>query len=287
MPAVPPIKCQGIKTKIIAFIQECVPQPLAGCWIEPFCGSCVVALNMLPERALLSDTNRHIIQFYRHIQAGIITPGSVRAYLEHANGQLRQHGEDYYYEVRSRFNREGDSLDFLFLNRACFNGVMRFNRKGEFNVPFGHKPERFRPAYITKIVNQVKRFQMAIAGRDWRFEVADFRTTLAQATSEDFVYVDPPYIGRHTDYFNTWNETDEEALIAALQNGSARFLLSTWHHNRHRANPAIERCWQDERFFVRTVEHFYHVGSTESLRGTMTEALIGNYRWPLPATSLP
>src|SRR6185503_4484665 len=116
-----------------------------------------VVLNMRPERALLSDTNRHIIQFYRHIQAGIITPGSVRDYLERANTQLRRHGEDYYYEVRSRFNREGGSLDFLFLNRACFNGVMRFNRKGEFNVPFGHKPERFAQAYITKITNQIKR----------------------------------------------------------------------------------------------------------------------------------
>jgi hypothetical protein len=45
-------------------------------------------------------------------------------------------------------------------------------------------------------------------------------------------------------------------------------------------NPAIDRCWQGERFFVKTVEHFYHVGATESLRGTMTEALIGNYQMP-------
>jgi DNA adenine methylase len=116
--------------------------------------------------------------------------------------------------------------------------------------------------------------------------VTDFRTALAQGTSEDFVYADPPYIGRHTDYFNAWNEIDEAALISALQNGAARFLLSTWHHNRHRVNPAIDRHWQGERFFVRTVEHFYHVGSTEALRGTMTEALIGNYRLPLQATSV-
>jgi len=277
MPAVPPIKCQGIKTKIIAFIQECVPQPLTGRWIEPFCGSCVVALNILPEMALLSDTNRHIIQFYQHLQSGKITPGGVRDYLEQANTHLRQGGAAYYYEVRARFNREGDSLDFLFLNRACFNGLMRFNRNGEFNVPFGHKPERFRPAYVTKIVNQVSRFQAAVVGRDWQFEVADFRTTLTQATAQDFIYADPPYIGRHTDYFNAWNEHDEAALISTLQNSTARFLLSTWHHNRHRVNPAIESHWQGEQFFVRTVEHFYHVGSTETLRGSMTEALIGNY----------
>src|SRR5712692_2725389 len=110
----------------------------------------------------LADKNRHIIQLYQLIQEGKITPGLVRQYLEEANAELREHGQIYYYEVRKRFNQYGDSLDFLFLNRACFNGVMRFNQKGAFNVPFGHKPERFRQAYVTKIVNQVRKFQTIV-----------------------------------------------------------------------------------------------------------------------------
>ncbi len=280
MTLVPPIKCQGIKTKLVPTIQECLPREISGRWIEPFCGSCVVALNVQPKSAVLADKNQHIIRFYQHIQLGIITPSGVRQYLEDGGEQLRRHGQTYYNEVRARFNEQGDSLDFLFLNRACFNGVMRFNRRGAFNVPFGHKPERFRPAYVTKIVNQTRKFQVVATRLDWRFEVADFREIIASACEGDFIYVDPPYLGRHTDYYTSWGEADENALIGLLQTTPAHFLLSTWHHNQHRANLAIAQSWQTEPFSMRLVEHFYHVGPSEAQRGEMTEALISNY--PLP-----
>lgn len=60
---------------------------------------------------------------------------------------------DYYYEVRDRFNESHDPYDFLFLNRSCFNGLMRFNRQHRYNVPYGHNDNRFSKAYVTKIVN--------------------------------------------------------------------------------------------------------------------------------------
>lgn len=64
---VPPIKCQGIKTKLVPKITNCLPEDIVGWWIEPFCGSCVVALNVQPQHAILTDTNHHIIAFYRAI----------------------------------------------------------------------------------------------------------------------------------------------------------------------------------------------------------------------------
>jgi len=73
--------------------------------------------------------------------------------------------------VRDRFNREASPYDFLFLNRACFNGMVRFNRKGGFNVPFCRKPDRFRPAYITKICNQLKWAASVMKDKDWTFLV--------------------------------------------------------------------------------------------------------------------
>lgn len=273
----PPIKCQGIKTKILPLIRESIPQTLDGTWIEPFCGSCVVALNICPERALLADTNIHIISLYRQIQEGVIDPLTVREFLEQESRRLSREGEPYYYEVRSRFNQDHHPLDFLFLNRSCFNGVMRFNQKGIFNVPFCHKPDRFSPAYITKIVNQVKNLREVMKGREWQFEVLDFQHTLARAQANDFVYADPPYAGRHVDYFNSWSAENERHLISALQKLPCRFILSTWHSNEYRENQAIQSNWQGPSFFTRTCEHFYHVGSTEALRNAMTEALIANY----------
>ena len=77
------------------------------------------------------------------IASGKITSGLVKDYLMEQGARLRRKGEEVYYQIREEFNREPNSLAFLFLNRACFNGVMRFNRKGKFNVPFCRKPERF------------------------------------------------------------------------------------------------------------------------------------------------
>lgn len=276
-PVVPPIKCQGIKTKIVQAIRSLYPQRTRGRWIEPFCGSCVVPFSVRPEKALLCDSNEHIIRFYVDVQSGNLTSGLVREYLGKHGGRLKLQGEQVYYEIRDQFNREPNSLAFLFLNRACFNGVMRFNRKGRFNVPFCRKPERFARAYITKIANQVSICAQILRSVEWVFQVADFRQTLAFATEHDFVYADPPYIGRHVDYFNSWSEKDEGDLVAALKRLPCPFVLSTWYRNKYRTNTNVERDWGTERFTINTFEHFYHVGPTEQLRNSMTEALISNF----------
>ena len=279
-PIVPPIKCQGIKTKLIAPIRALVGENLSGRWIEPFCGSGVVAFNLRPKHALLTDTNRHIIGFYQAIQSGDITPGGVTNFLEDEGARLREQGESHYYAIRERFNEAGSLLDFLFLNRACFNGVMRFNRKGGFNTPFCRKPERFAPAYITKIVNQVRAVRQTLEQNEWTFAVADFQETLAQAVAGDVVYADPPYMGRHTDYFNTWTDDNEQTLIRFLKCLPCTFVLSTWQENEFRRNPAMDTHWNQEGLHRLLIEHFYHVGSSEDLRHSMTEALITNTRLP-------
>jgi len=282
-PFVPPLKCQGIKTKLVADIKALARQSEFDRWVEPFCGSCVVALNVQPKVALLCDTNVHIIGLYQDIKEKQITASTAREFLEEEGEKLRLSGEEYYYIVRERFNDTPSSLDFLFLNRSCFNGVIRFNRKGRFNVPYGHKPERFAKAYITKITNQIKRIAEVLSQSDWTFAVSDFRDTLAQAKQGDIVYADPPYAGRHVDYFNSWSEDDEVELTQMLKGLPCNFILSTWHSNRFRTNQLIEDNWMLKPFKVLTKEHFYHVGSSESLRHSMLEALITN----LECSSLP
>jgi DNA adenine methylase len=276
-PVVPPLKCQGIKTKLVSTIRKIAGTRVYSRWIEPFCGSGVVPLNVQPTKALLCDTNVHIISLYQDIQSGKITPAIVKEFLTDEGRKLKAQGEPYYYEVRERFNKTSAPLDFLFLNRSCFNGVVRFNRKGKFNVPYCHKAERFAQAYVTKITNQVRQIAQVLKTVDWTFEVADFRKTLARAEATDFVYADPPYAGRHVDYFNSWSDADEGALSACLGSLSCDFLLSTWHSNEFRKNSAIDEVWNRADFHLLKREHFYHVGSSEDLRHPMIEALIVNF----------
>ena len=115
---VPPVKCQGIKTKLVQFITESINWSGNGHWIEPFVGSGVVVLNIAPQRALLTDINMHVIQFYKDISSGTISPDNIRSYLESEGNNLLRGGEEYYYEVRKRFNKKPNSLDFIFLNLA-------------------------------------------------------------------------------------------------------------------------------------------------------------------------
>jgi DNA adenine methylase len=279
-PLVPPLKCQGIKTKLVAEIRRLTNSQKFERWVEPFCGSCVVALNVQPKKALLCDTNVHIIRLYQDIKLGRLTDHTARTFLITEGEHLHAKGEEYYYKVRERFNNQPTSLDFLFLNRSCFNGVIRFNRKGKFNVPYCHKSERFSQSYITKIVNQIKRIAAMIHLSDWEFRVADFREILAGILPGDFVYADPPYAGRHVDYYNSWSDSDESELADRLKSLCCGFILSTWHSNEFRRNSAIEQYSNDPRFHILTREHFYHVGSTEDLRHPMVEALITNFSPP-------
>jgi DNA adenine methylase len=272
---VPPIKCQGIKTKLVPLILVNAENVTGGKWIEPFMGSCVVGLNARRNRALFTDQNPHLVNFYSALQKHDITPEITWQFLEKEGLLLVKKGEQHYYDIRMRFNEKGDPLDFLFLSRACFNGMIRFNSKGKFNVPFCRKPERFAKAYITKIVNQIAQFQEATRYFQWDFICNDFETTISQAIADDMIYCDPPYLGRHVDYFDSWSEKDENRLFHALSNTKAKFILSTWHSNQYRENETLKKLWN--RFYIVTQEHFYHVGAKESNRSAMLEALVMNF----------
>ena len=272
---IPPIKIQGIKTKLVPLIKQLVCIDKDTTWVEPFMGSGVVGLNIAPHRAIFADTNPHIIAFYNHLQNGVISSGMIAQHLREEGELLAQKGEKYYYYVRDRFNDEHSSLDFLFLNRSCFNGMIRFNKNYKFNVPYGHKPERFAKAYITKIVNQVKHFEHMLRSNDWVFICQSFEDTIAMADESAFVYCDPPYIGRHVDYYDSWDVQEEMKLYECLQASCAKFMLSTWDFNQYRQNEYIDQIWRACN--KTTKEHFYFVGAKEKNRNSMMEALLTNY----------
>jgi DNA adenine methylase len=130
----PPLKWAGGKRWQIPHLRKYWERENHRRLVEPFCGGLAVALGLQPERALLNDANPHLINFYEWLKRGL------RISIEMCNDA------NLFYGHRDRFNqllrarkdqtREAASL-FYFLNRTGYNGLCRFNRSGEFNVPFG------------------------------------------------------------------------------------------------------------------------------------------------------
>ncbi len=251
---IPPIKSQGIKTKLVEWISSNVKDVEYDRWVEPFMGTGVVAFNIRPQRALLCDNNPHLIKFkfYKSLQNKEITSGIVRKFLETEGQKLLDSNGEYYYDVRNRFNETGNPLDFLFLSRSCF----------------------IAQALVTKITNQVENISQIIEQGDYEFKQQDFQRTLSELKNTDFVYADPPYIGRNVDYFDSWSEENELLLNKGLENSNSKFILSTWLSNKYRTNDYIFSIWKN--CYVATKEHFYHLGGKESNRNAVYEALLSN-----------
>ncbi len=178
-PLQPPLKWAGGKRWLVPHVTPLWEKTQAVRLVEPFCGGVAVALGLMPDQALLSDINPHLVNFLKHLQQGL----QITIPL--------QNDRDLYYQYRERFNElirqnaAGSSESaqlFYYLNRTGYNGLCRFNRSGLFNVPFGKY----------KTINYVTDFSAyAESLSHWQFRVGRFDTLELQA--DDFVYADPPY----------------------------------------------------------------------------------------------
>lgn len=277
-----PIKTQGKKTKIIPYILNIIPSLNNTLYVEPFLGSGEVLFNVNPDHALVSDNNCHIINFFKALQNETITPNMIRSFLELHGEKLQKFGRSYYYEMRNIFNTTHDPLYFLFINRSCFNGVMRFNNKGAFNVPFCNNDNRFTKAFITKIVNQVATIQKIILGHgnNWEFiccDWEDLQKHIITSCDEKFFYFDPPYVERHATYYDSWSEEKNEKLFSFISSLCNKFILSNWLSNTYRVNHYINQFFDNFRFNVLPLKHFYHVGGHMENRNAIVECLITNF----------
>jgi DNA adenine methylase len=276
-----PIKSQGIKTKLISWIKEHIARSGVsrekGRFIEPFAGTGVVGFNCEFKRVISNDINPHLVRFYKSIKTGETTPELADKFLtEQAIKMSKEQSGDLYYKIRDRFNKDGDPLDFLFLTRCCFNGLLRFNNSGKFNVSWNKKPDILHnKRYKTLVINQLQRVQTIIHDNHFKFFNKDFRLVIPMAKSKDLLYLDPPYFGRHSDYFTHWTEEDESDLFKLLCETKAKFILSTWHHNEFRSNPMIKKFWNN--FNVHTKNHHFQLGANRENRRPMVEALVTNF----------
>lgn len=196
-------------------------------YVEPFLGSAAVFFSLLPKRALLNDVNPELIHTY-----GVLKDdwAAVVALLQRHQSK---HCEDYYYQVRASLPT-GDAARaarFLYLNRTCFNGLYRVNRKGQFNVPLGTKTA------VLMASDDFRAVAEALAAAE--LVSADFEKIIDTCGESDFVFADPPYTVKHNNNgFVKYNErlfswSDQERLKAALQRAAergARVVVSNADH---------------------------------------------------------
>lgn len=182
----PPLKWAGGKRWQLRHLRPLWSRHSARRLVEPFCGGLAVTLGLRPARALLNDANPHLINFYRWLKRGLVVD------VDMVNDEAA------FYQHRDAFNRTltnqgSDSAEaaalFYYLNRTGYNGLCRFNGRGEFNVPFGRYK---RIAYVRDFSPYTKVFSA------WTFRCGDFESVPLEP--DDFVYADPPYDVDFTTY---------------------------------------------------------------------------------------
>lgn len=273
---IPPIKCQGKKTKLVSHIKELYSKLTLdnSVYYEPFMGSGIVGFNIEPERAIFSDNNPYIIKFYNSIKSNEIDLDTIRIFLEEEGKKLLESGKDYYNLVRDRFNKDGNILDFLFLNRCCFNGLMRFNRNGKFNVPYCKKDDKLSSDYIDKIIDQVKKVKELLDRHpDWQFICSDWKNIVKDAKEEDIIYCDPPYLGLFSTYYTEYDINNEKELQDFLNNiCNSKWIYSSWKENKDKTNEFILDLIG--KYDSIDIEHRYQIGSKNEYRNKVVEILI-------------
>lgn len=271
----PPIKIQGIKTELVERIAANVCWDGLGTWREFFLGSGCVLFNIRPRKAVVSDINPHIISFYNALKRREFTARGVQQFLKTHGRKLAEQGGSYYYEMRDAFNSSHDPLHFLFILRSCYNGLMRFNKKGNFNASFCKKNDRFDNALVTKVSNQVRWVSNIIDYNDYTFIEGDWKTFSGDVRPGDYVYLDPPYSSRDTGYFTSWDTGEDLKLLPFMATSTCPVMLSTWKGDESKENPffknVIDRV-PDVR--VVEIEHKYQIGQTEESRNSVVEALL-------------
>ncbi len=237
-PTRPFLKWPGGKYRLLGHIQKALGpgQKL----IEPFVGSAAVFLNTQFSRYLLADTNADLIALYANLRDGgeDFIEAAASLFTPYNNQASR------YYALRSEFNNgavaERRSALFLYLNRHGYNGLCRYNSRGEFNTPFG---QMARPYFPRK-----EMLSFLSRARHARFRHQSFQQTMLSARRGDIVYCDPPYVplsktasftDYHTDGFS-WQQQEMLAETAArLAARGVRVVIS--NHD----TPAIRSLYHD------------------------------------------
>lgn len=293
--AKPFIKWVGGKGQLISQLNSLLPHDFQKwddvTYIEPFVGGGAMLFHLLSHypnirRAVINDINRDLTTCYEIVRD---KPQELISALKDIQSEYDSllkdtFRQEFYYRMRERFNTKAlDALEntvlFFFLNRTCFNGLYRVNKKGGFNVPFGkyESPTFFNEEVIyadSKLLQNVEILN------------GDFEATFDKINGKTLFYFDPPYRPlSNTSSFNNYSKEDfnDNAQIRLkefcdrIHAAGAHFMLS----NSDGRGKDINDTFFDDLYSAYSIERVWAsrcVNSNVSKRGKLTEILVRSYQ---------
>jgi DNA adenine methylase len=282
----PFLKWVGGKSQLLGQFRAILPESLEGRgYIEPFLGCGAVFFDVIqtrkPARCTLLDINPGLVNLFVQVRDGLdaLLPLLQEHRARHNDPLINEEArKTYYYSVRALQLSENSpeaAARFLYLNKTCFNGLHRQNRKGQFNVPMGN----YKSPTIFD-VEQLKAVSRLLQGV--RLEVASFQDCERFIEDGDFVYLDPPYepisvTSSFTSYAQSgFSQDDQRALKNLLQRISSR---CQWMASNSTA-AFIEELYAEPGMYKQHVLAARAINSVGEGRGKIKELVISNYRKP-------
>ncbi len=289
----PFLKWAGGKTQLISVIDRSLPYEITKnkfTYIEPFVGSGAVLFWMLAnfpnmKKAVINDINQDLINTYKTIAS---RPKQLISILESLQDEyyslenIPEGKKEYYYRMREKYNtrkkeQTQQSALFIFLNRTCFNGLYRVNRKNEFNVPMGSykKPTICDKENIMAVSEALQRVEILCG---------DFEQTLHYAQQNSLFYFDPPYKPlSETSSFNSYTK-DEFNDIEQIRLKDFCSKLDLLNHTWILSNSDVKGKNENDNFFddlyadfnIKRVDARRNINANPQKRGKLSELLITN-----------
>lgn len=268
----PFLKWAGGKTQLLPEILKHVPDKIDA-YFEPFLGGGAVFFELynrgLIKNAILTDVNHELILTWRAIQFDI--------YQVISSLQEKKNDKDFFYDERGKDYTKRTSPDkaarMIYLNKTCFNGLYRVNKKGGFNVPFG----KYKNPTICN-VPLLRSVQACLRKTKAGIFCNDFEQIKRWLRKGSFLYLDPPYLPiSQTSNFTSYskegfNMKDQERLAAFMFRLKEKNIKALLSNSDCKATRTLYN-----RLNIYTVEARRRINRDATKRGPITELLVRNY----------
>ena len=294
----PFVKWAGGKNKLIPQMEQYYPKELKenkiDVYIEPFVGGGAILMDILKKynikKAYAFDINKNLINCYNIIKDKVESLVLELKKLEEEYLKLDdENRKEYYYDIRKKYNsinieNENEALEkttyFIFLNKTCFNGLYRENRRGQFNVPIG----KYKNPTICDEENLIELSKLI---KNVTFINGDYRESYKYIEENTFIYFDPPYrpinkTSSFTSYskedFNDENQKELGEYFRKINdnNSNVKLMLSNSNpKNNNEKDDFFEQIYNG--FKINEIKANRMINSNKEKRGKISELLIINY----------